>query len=34
VEELQKFSSELSELSRQQAEAFDDDIFLGLTKTS
>jgi hypothetical protein len=32
AEELQKLSSELSELSRQHAKALEDDIFLGLTK--
>jgi hypothetical protein len=32
AEELQKLSSELSELSRQHAKAYEDDIFLGLTK--
>ena len=31
-EELQKLSSELSELSRQHAKANEDDVFLGLTK--
>ena len=32
AEELQKLSSELSELSRQHAKAYEDDIFLGLSK--
>jgi hypothetical protein len=32
AEELQKLSSELSELSRQHSKAFEDDIFLGVTK--
>ena len=30
--ELKKLSSELSELSRQHAKAYEDDIFLGLSK--
>ena len=32
AEELQKLTSELSELSWQQSKAFEDGIFLGLTK--
>jgi len=32
AEELQKLSSELSELSRQHAKALEDDVFMGLTK--
>ena len=32
AEELQKLSSELSELSRQHAKAFEDEVFFGLTK--
>jgi hypothetical protein len=32
AEELQKLSSELSELSRKHAKALEDDVFLGLTK--
>ena len=30
--ELKKLSSELSELSRQHAKAFEDEVFFGLTK--
>jgi hypothetical protein len=32
AEELQKLATELSELSRQHAKAFEDFIFLGFTK--